>query len=176
MFFSPFVSTFIKMRRISCCWKLCLDRILLIWTELRTSALCVDCAQSVQSDTLKWNDFLFFVFIFVVLVPFSCRLFLPTILQMVQVHSSLCTYSILYRLHPLSICLLFFFQFVMFTCSMYTHGFWSVYVIILKQIYHCSSEDWQHRIHSLVRRVCCCCLFTLVPGGPEPDGWVVSEP
>lgn len=37
------------------------------------------------------------------------RLFLPTVLQMVLVHSSLFTCFFLYRLHPLSICLLFFF-------------------------------------------------------------------
>lgn len=57
--------------------------------------------------------------------PSLSRRFVPTVLQMVQVHYSLCTYSILFCLHPLSIWLLFF-LFALFTCAMYTHGFWSV--------------------------------------------------
>lgn len=73
----------------------------------------------------------------------SCRLFLPTVLQMVQVHSSLCTYFILYCLHPLSICLRFFS--VCHVYLFYVHSWflvcWSVYVIMLKQIYHHNSEN-----------------------------------
>lgn len=138
------MSSFIKISRLSCCWKLSLQRILMTLTEPRTSALCVDCAVC-SGLHIRWNDFLLLVFIFVVLVSFSWSLFFPTVLQMVQVHSSLCTNSVLYCLHPLSIWLLLFFS----ICHVYLCNVpswllvcWSVHTTILKQIYHHNSKGW----------------------------------
>lgn len=76
------MSNFIKIRRPSRSRMLRLQRILMIPTELRTSALCVRCAAT-SKNPIKPNDLLSFVFIFVVLVALSFRIFFPTVLQMV---------------------------------------------------------------------------------------------
>lgn len=127
-------SNFIKISKLftGCCAE---DSDDFHWTE-NICFMCRLCCVFRLRHRSKW----LVLFIFVVLVPFLCRQFLPTVLQMVRVHSSLCTCSILFCLHPLSIWLLFF-LFAVFTCAMYTHGFWSVYVTILKLIYHHNSED-----------------------------------
>lgn len=113
LFFLFFISNFIKVRGISCCWKLCTP---MIWMILNVRCFCVHCCREnicfmcklCLSDTLNQVTYSFSEIS--VFVSLSSRLFLPTVLQMVQVHSSLCTYFILYCLHPLAICLLSFFS------------------------------------------------------------------
>lgn len=114
------------------------------------------------------------------LVVLSCRLLLPTVLQMVQVHSSLCKCSILYRLHPLSIWSLFFFS---SSSPVYLSDVdsqllvcWSVCSTIHKQIYHRSSEDQRWATLNPLLLVFLGFVYLGVQWPLKPDGSVVSEP
>lgn len=174
------MSNFIKIRRRSRSRMLRLQRILMIPTELRTSALCVRCAAT-SKNPIKPNDLLSFVFIFVVLVALSFRIFFPTVLQMV-VHffhfAHAPSWADFTPSPSASNVFSFFFYPPMFTCVMHTHVFWSSGLYIYDNSRTNSSSGlWrptQNPLQSLA--ACARCLFTLVPGGPQPDGSVVSEP
>lgn len=96
--------------------------------------------------------------------PSLSRRFVPTVLQMVQVHYSLCTYSILFCLHPLSIWLLFFSVCLVYLCNVHSWFLvcWSAYVTNLKQMYH---HNWRSKLsnkETTYLHLFCCEYFLLV--------------
>lgn len=97
------------------------------------------------------------------LFPSLSRRFVPTVLQMVQVHYSLCTYSILFCLHPLSIWLLFF-LFALFTCNVHSWFLvcWSAYVTNLKQMYHHHWRSKPSNKETISLHLFCCECFLVV--------------